>query len=70
VIVWPLLRRRDRLHPMKRLHVHVSVDDFDQSIQLYQDFLSDPNVSKPDCVKWMGRSARKLRHFKAWRSDR
>jgi hypothetical protein len=39
---------------MKRLHVHVSVDDLDQSIGFYSTlFASEPTVVKPDYAKWM-----------------
>lgn len=39
---------------MKRLHVHVSVEDLDQSIQFYSAlFGSEPTAAKPDYAKWM-----------------
>ncbi len=39
---------------MKRLHVHVSVDDLGQSIQFYTAlFAVPPTVEKPDYAKWM-----------------
>ena len=39
---------------MKPLHVHVSVNDLDQSIGFYSAlFASKPNVVKPDYAKWM-----------------
>jgi cytochrome P450 len=39
---------------MKRLHVHVSVDDLDQSIRFYSTlFATAPSVTKPDYAKWM-----------------
>ena len=39
---------------MKRLHVHVSVDDLDQSVRFYSTlFAADPAVVKPDYAKWM-----------------
>jgi catechol 2,3-dioxygenase-like lactoylglutathione lyase family enzyme len=39
---------------MKRLHVHVSVADLDQSIRFYSTlFAADPSVTKPDYAKWM-----------------
>ena len=39
---------------MKRLHVHVSVEDLDQSIRFYSTlFASEPTVVKPDYAKWM-----------------
>jgi hypothetical protein len=39
---------------MKRLHVHVSVDNLDQSIGFYSTlFAAQPSVMKPDYAKWM-----------------
>jgi catechol-2,3-dioxygenase len=39
---------------MKRLHVHVSVDDLAHSIQFYSAlFATEPAVAKPDYAKWM-----------------
>lgn len=39
---------------MKRLHVHVSVDDLDQSVRFYATlFAAEPTVLKPDYAKWM-----------------
>jgi hypothetical protein len=39
---------------MKRLHVHVSVDNLDQSIGFYSAlFATKPSVVKPDYAKWM-----------------
>lgn len=39
---------------MKRLHVHVGVNDLDQSIQFYSAlFAAEPSVTKPDYAKWM-----------------
>jgi catechol 2,3-dioxygenase-like lactoylglutathione lyase family enzyme len=39
---------------MKRLHVHVGVDDLDQSIRFYSTlFGAAPTVTKPDYAKWM-----------------
>lgn len=39
---------------MKRLHVHVSVDDLAQSIQFYRTlFAAEPTVTKDDYAKWM-----------------
>jgi catechol-2,3-dioxygenase len=39
---------------MKRLHVHVSVDDLAQSIRFYSTlFAAEPTVAKPDYAKWM-----------------
>ena len=38
--------------PMKRLHVHVSVDDLTQSIRFYSTlFASEPTVVKDDYAK-------------------
>lgn len=39
---------------MKRLHVHVGVDDLAQSIRFYSTlFGAEPSVAKPDYAKWM-----------------
>ena len=39
---------------MKRLHVHVSVDDLDQSVRFYSTlFAAEPTVLKGDYAKWM-----------------
>src|SRR5690349_15491623 len=39
---------------MKRLHVHVSVEDVSQSIGFYSAlFAAQPTVTKPDYAKWM-----------------
>lgn len=39
---------------MKRMHLHVSVDDIHQSIGFYSNlFGASPTVSKPDYAKWM-----------------
>ena len=39
---------------MKRLHVHVSVDDLAQSIRFYSTlFAAEPTVVKEDYAKWM-----------------
>jgi catechol 2,3-dioxygenase-like lactoylglutathione lyase family enzyme len=39
---------------MKRLHVHVSVDDLDQSVRFYATlFAAEPTVLKHDYAKWM-----------------
>src|ERR1700754_3526855 len=39
---------------MKRLHVHVSVDDIPHSIGFYSAlFAAEPAVIKPDYAKWM-----------------
>jgi catechol-2,3-dioxygenase len=39
---------------MKRLHVHVSVDDLTKSIQFYSTLFSvEPIVTKADYAKWM-----------------
>jgi catechol 2,3-dioxygenase-like lactoylglutathione lyase family enzyme len=39
---------------MKRLHVHVGVDDLQSSIRFYSTlFGSDPTVAKADYAKWM-----------------
>jgi catechol 2,3-dioxygenase-like lactoylglutathione lyase family enzyme len=39
---------------MKRLHVHVGVNDLEQSIRFYSTlFAADPTVRKDDYAKWM-----------------
>ena len=39
---------------MKRFHVHVGVDNLDQSIAFYSGlFGTRPSVTKPDYAKWM-----------------
>jgi catechol 2,3-dioxygenase-like lactoylglutathione lyase family enzyme len=39
---------------VKRLHVHVSVDDLDASVRFYSMlFAAEPTVVKPDYAKWM-----------------
>jgi catechol 2,3-dioxygenase-like lactoylglutathione lyase family enzyme len=39
---------------MKRLHVHVGVDDLAASIRFYAKlFAAEPTVRKPDYAKWM-----------------
>lgn len=39
---------------MKRLHVHVAVDDLEANINFYSTvFGSPPSVAKPDYAKWM-----------------
>ena len=39
---------------MKRLHVHVGVENLDQSIRFYSTlFGAEPTVAKPDYAKWM-----------------
>ncbi|MGJ0509591.1 MAG: ArsI/CadI family heavy metal resistance metalloenzyme [Methylocystis sp.] len=39
---------------MKRLHVHVSVDDLAGSVRFYSAlFGAEPTVAKPDYAKWM-----------------
>lgn len=39
---------------MKRLHVHVSVDDLAKSIQFYNTlFSAEPTITKDDYAKWM-----------------
>ena len=39
---------------MKRLHVHVAVEDLEASIRFYsQLFAGEPNVLKSDYAKWM-----------------
>jgi catechol 2,3-dioxygenase-like lactoylglutathione lyase family enzyme len=39
---------------MKRLHVHIAVDDLEHSIGFYATlFGAEPTVRKPDYAKWM-----------------
>ncbi len=39
---------------MKRLHVHISVDELTQSVQFYSTlFAAEPSVTKSDYAKWM-----------------
>ncbi|HYY62510.1 MAG TPA: VOC family protein, partial [Burkholderiales bacterium] len=39
---------------MKRFHVHVAVNDLEQSIRFYSAlFGAEPAVRKPDYAKWM-----------------
>ncbi len=39
---------------MKRMHLHVGVDDLDQSIKFYSTlFAAEPTVRKADYAKWM-----------------
>jgi catechol 2,3-dioxygenase-like lactoylglutathione lyase family enzyme len=39
---------------MKRFHVHVSVDNLDESIRFYSTlFAAQPTVRQPDYAKWM-----------------
>lgn len=39
---------------MKRLHVHLAVDNLSESIHFYSTlFAAEPTVSKPDYAKWM-----------------
>ena len=39
---------------MKRLHVHIAVDDLEKSIGFYSTlFAAEPAVRKPDYAKWM-----------------
>lgn len=39
---------------MKRLHIHVGVNDLDQSIRFYSTlFAAEPTVVKDDYAKWM-----------------
>jgi hypothetical protein len=40
--------------PMKRMHVHVSVDDLGESVRFYSTMFGvEPSVLKPDYAKWM-----------------
>ena len=39
---------------MKRFHVHVSVENLEQSIRFYSTlFAADPPIRQPDYAKWM-----------------
>jgi hypothetical protein len=39
---------------MKRMHVHMAVENLEQSIRFYSTmFAAEPNVVKPDYAKWM-----------------
>jgi len=39
---------------MKRLHVHVAVENLDASVRFYSElFAAEPVVRKPDYAKWM-----------------
>jgi catechol 2,3-dioxygenase-like lactoylglutathione lyase family enzyme len=39
---------------MKRVHVHVAVDDLAESVRFYRTlFNAEPSVRKPDYAKWM-----------------
>jgi hypothetical protein len=39
---------------MKRMHIHISVDDLNKSIHFYSAlFGNGPSVAKPDYAKWM-----------------
>jgi len=39
---------------MKRMHVHIGVDNLDQSVRFYSALLAaEPTVLKPDYAKWM-----------------
>jgi len=39
---------------MKRLHIHVAVDDLAASLRFYTTlFAAEPTVSKPDYAKWL-----------------
>ena len=39
---------------MKRLHIHVAVDNLPESIRFYSAlFAADPSVAKPDYAKWL-----------------
>ena len=39
---------------MKRLHIHVSVEDLAESVRFYSAlFAAPPTVAKPDYAKWM-----------------
>jgi hypothetical protein len=45
---------RTEEHIVKRLHVHVNVEDIDASVKFYSTlFGGQPTVRKPDYAKWM-----------------
>src|SRR5579871_2880026 len=47
-------RRKKECHAMKRLHVHVAVDDLAQSVRFYSTlFAAEPTVVESDYAKWM-----------------
>src|SRR5215510_3697811 len=49
-----MLGATGRSHAMKRLHVHVAVDDLAKSIRFYSTlFAAAPSVLKDDYAKWM-----------------
>jgi len=52
---------------MKRMHVHVAVDDLQRSIRFYSAlFAAEPSITKPDYAKWMLEDPRvKLRNLSA-----
>jgi catechol 2,3-dioxygenase-like lactoylglutathione lyase family enzyme len=48
------IRAEEKESVMKRLHLHVGVNDLDQSIRFYSHlFAAEPTVTKPDYAKWM-----------------
>src|SRR5580698_214298 len=50
--ILPMLSLRETA--MKRMHVHVSVDDLAQSVRFYSTlFAAEPTVQKADYAKWM-----------------
>jgi catechol 2,3-dioxygenase-like lactoylglutathione lyase family enzyme len=52
---------------MKRLHVHVAVDDLAQSIRFYSTlFAAEPTVVKEDYAKWMLEDPRVLSRSANW----
>ncbi len=56
---------------MKRLHVHVGVDDLARSIRFYSTlFGAGPNVAKDDYAKWMLEDPRVNFAISAGRHDR
>lgn len=39
---------------MKRIHIHIAVDDLSRATQFYSTlFATEPSVQKPDYAKWM-----------------
>lgn len=49
-----MLSPAEKSFPMKRLHLHIAVDNLDRSIGFYSTlFGAPPTVLKPDYAKWM-----------------
>lgn len=53
VLSWRVIQHRKEFE-MKRLHLHISVNDLAKSISFYSTlFGANPAVEKPDYAKWM-----------------